>query len=122
PNSRYVADFLGSGNYLPAEVHDGHSVTTQIGQLTSLTPVGLPSEFNGTVFLRPQQLTLSADEQGVGTITERRFLGAFCHYWVKIEAASRAYYVEVCSHMMQLSIGQKVCLSTEPHSLVLFES
>ncbi|MBW3526130.1 ABC transporter ATP-binding protein [Shewanella sp. NKUCC05_KAH] len=122
PNSRYVADFLGSGNYLPAAVFDGHSIVTPIGHLTSLTPLNLPSEFSGTVFLRPQQLTLSADEQGVGTITERRFLGAFCHYWVKIEAASHAYYVEVRSQMMQLSIGQKVGVTTEPHSLVLFES
>jgi len=122
PNSRYVADFLGSGNYLPAAVVDGHRVSTPIGQLTSLTPLNFSSQFNGMVFLRPQQLTLSADEAGMGTIIERRFLGAFCHYWVKIEAASHAYYVEVRSHLMQLSIGQKVGLTTEPHALVLFES
>lgn len=122
PNSRYVADFLGSGNYLPAAVIDGHRVNTPIGHLTSLTPLVLPLEFSGTVFLRPQQLALSADEQGVGTITERRFLGAFCHYWVKIEAASHAHYVEVRSQIMQLKVGQKVELTAEPHSLVLFES
>ncbi|MCT8942924.1 ABC transporter ATP-binding protein [Shewanella putrefaciens] len=122
PNSRYVADFLGSGNYLPASVVDGYRVTTPIGHLTSLTPLPFPNEYRGQIFLRPQQLTLSADEQGVGTITERRFLGTFCHYWVKVEEASHAYYVEVRSQMMQLTIGQKVGLTTEPHSLVLFES
>ncbi|MGI2065622.1 ABC transporter ATP-binding protein [Shewanella sp. MF08487] len=122
PNSRYVADFLGSGNYLPAAVLDRHSVATPIGDLTSLTPLAFLNEFSGMVFLRPQQLTINADEQGVGMITERRFLGAFCHYWVKVETASIAYYVEVRSQMMQLNIGQKVGVTTEPHSLVLFES
>ncbi|MFB2641002.1 ABC transporter ATP-binding protein [Shewanella bicestrii] len=122
PNSRYVADFLGSGNYLPAEVLDGHSVATPIGELRSLTPLSQSHAFNGQVFLRPQQLALSADDAGVGTITERRFLGAFCHYWVKVEAASHAHYVEVRSQIMQLNVGQRVGLSTEPHSLVLFES
>lgn len=122
PNSRYVADFLGSGNYLPAEVLDGHSVATPIGELRSLTPLSQSYAFNGQVFLRPQQLALSADDAGVGTITERRFLGAFCHYWVKVEAASHAHYVEVRSQIMQLNVGQRVGLSTEPHSLVLFES
>ncbi|QYJ78370.1 ABC transporter ATP-binding protein [Shewanella acanthi] len=122
PNSRYVADFLGSGNYLPAEVLDGHSVATPIGQLRSLTPLSQSNTFNGQVFLRPQQLAINVDESGVGTITERRFSGAFCHYWVKVEAASHAYYLEVRSQIMQFNVGQRVGLSTEPHTLVLFES
>ena len=105
-----------------AEVLDGHSVATPIGELRSLTPLSQSHAFNGQVFLRPQQLALSADDAGVGTITERRFLGAFCHYWVKVEAASHAHYVEVRSQIMQFNVGQRVGLNTEPHSLVLFES
>lgn len=169
PNSRYVADFLGSGNYLPAVVINAQHINTPIGTLVSTTPISTAAEqvvaceltdtaqalrptasenadnlpfdrhsvddalldnkrFNDhqfdnscvQVFLRPQQIGISADDHGIGVVSERRFLGVFCHYWVSVVTASQHYRIEVCSQIMTLAVGQQVALTIEPHALVLF--
>lgn len=166
PNSRYVADFLGSGNYLPAVMVDALHITTPIGTLVSTTTISMAAEqvvvreltdtaqvlcstasenannvpsdnvqldnkrFNGhhvdnacvQVFLRPQQIGIHADDNGVGIVRERRFLGVFCHYWVSVVTPSQHYSIEVCSQLMTLTVGQQVALTVEPHALVLFHS
>ncbi|MGB5143122.1 MAG: TOBE domain-containing protein, partial [Shewanella indica] len=116
PVNRYVADFLGSGNYLKAKVSCEHCVDTQIGRLKSSLPHGLPLNWQGELLLRPQQLELRPDEQGLAVVTERRFLGNVCHYDVQQEGV----ILEVRSHQVQFSPGQRVRLSALEHPLVLF--
>ncbi|MFG0452307.1 ABC transporter ATP-binding protein [Shewanella algae] len=116
PVNRYVADFLGSGNYLKALVSCEHCVDTQIGRLKSSLPHGLPLNWQGELLLRPQQLELRPDEQGLAVVTERRFLGNVCHYDVQQEGV----ILEVRSHQVQFSPGQRVRLSALEHPLVLF--
>ncbi|SQH78112.1 Fe(3+) ions import ATP-binding protein FbpC [Shewanella benthica] len=116
PKDRYVADFLGSGNYIPASVKDDFVVDTPIGLLTSTTRLSHPISYRGEILIRPQQLEISADEQGLGVIIERRFLGNICHYQVQVAQ----HFYEVKSHLSQFMPGQKVHLQAQAHSLVVF--
>ncbi|MEI6890807.1 MAG: ABC transporter ATP-binding protein [Pontiella sp.] len=116
PKDKYVADFLGSGNYIPITVKDNFRVDTPIGVLTSTTRLSHPAPYQGEILIRPQQLEIFADEQGLGVIIERRFLGNICHYQVQV--AQNLY--EVKSQLSQLMPGQKVHLQAQAHSLVLF--
>lgn len=116
PKDRYVADFLGSGNYLPATVVDHHNLDTPIGRLSSLTSINFPKDYKGEVLLRPQQLDIHPDELGDGVVVERRFLGNICHYYIKVAE----YYFEVKSQQSELSIGQKVNIQVQSHPLVIF--
>ena len=64
----------------------------------------------------PLPAELVADQHGMGTITERRFLATVCHYWVKVAE----HRIEVKSQALQLSVGQKVNLFAPAHPLVIF--
>ncbi|QIR15539.1 ABC transporter ATP-binding protein [Shewanella aestuarii] len=116
PNDRYVADFLGAGNYLPISVKNSHEVHSPIGVLQSSHVINYPVDYQGEMLLRPQQIELVANEQGKAMIIERRFLGTVCHYWVKVGE----HRIEVKSQALQLSIGQKVDLFAPVHPLVIF--
>ncbi|QFU21525.1 ATP-binding cassette domain-containing protein [Shewanella sp. YLB-09] len=116
PKDRYVADFLGSGNYIPASVKDSFSVETPIGSLKSTSQLTHPVSYQGEILLRPQQIEIIADESGAGVIVERRFLGNICHYQVQI---AQDFY-EVKTQLSQLVLGQKVNLQAQEHSLVVF--
>ncbi|BAJ00751.1 ABC transporter ATP-binding protein [Shewanella violacea] len=116
PKDRYVADFLGRGNYIPAWVKDDFVVDTPIGLLTSTTRLSHPVSYRGEILIRPQQLEISADEQGLGVIIERRFLGNICHYQVQVAQ----HFYEVKSQLSQFMPGQKVHLQAQVHSLVVF--
>ena len=116
PNDRYVAEFLGAGNYLPVTVNSCMEVSSPIGVLQSSASINYPVDYQGQLLLRPQQVELVADEQGLAVIVERRFLGTVCHYWVKVEE----HCLEVRSQLLQLSPGQKVNLFAPAHPLVIF--
>ncbi|WP_394205064.1 ABC transporter ATP-binding protein [Shewanella waksmanii] len=116
PCDRYVADFLGSGNYIPASVSDNYQVDTPLGVLTSTKLLAHPVNYEGQLLLRPQQIEIEANECGQGVIVERRFLGNICHYQVKL---AEQFY-EVKSQLLQLTPGQRVQLSAPSHELVVF--
>lgn len=116
PKDRYVADFLGQCNYLPAVVSTSSSVETSLGTLNHTSTLPYPIGYQGEVMLRPQQFEITANEVGDGVIIERRFLGNTCHYQVQV--AEQCYQVN--SQHCQLSLGQRVSLTTQVHSLVVF--
>ncbi|MEC4727256.1 ABC transporter ATP-binding protein [Shewanella sp. D64] len=116
PNDRYVADFLGLSNYLPAVVSSASSIETPLGSFTSTSRLPYPVSYQGEVMLRPQQFEMIANETGDGVIIERRFLGSSCHYQVKV--AGSCY--QVTSLYEQFVPGQRVSLIISVHSFVIF--
>ncbi|WP_144212862.1 ABC transporter ATP-binding protein [Shewanella donghaensis] len=116
PKERYVAEFLGAGNYLTVTVKSQLQVSSILGLIESTKPVSQASNYQGQLLLRPQQIDLQPASQGHGEIVERRFLGTICHYWVKVGQQT----LEVRSQLTELTLGQKVNLSIAPHPLVIF--
>lgn len=116
PNDRYVAEFLGSVNYLPASIYDNYQVDTPIGRLSSRTALNKPISYAGELLLRPQQFELLGDDNSDAVISERRFLGNHCHYVVDI----LQYRLQVHSEQTQWQLGQRVKLQMKAHSLVVF--
>ncbi|GAA4884182.1 ABC transporter ATP-binding protein [Ferrimonas pelagia] len=116
PASRFVADFLGGGNYLDATVAGSHEVSTPLGVITSASALRHRPEHQGILLLRPQQLALEADNNGDGVVMERRFAGTYCDYQVKVGLVDLA----VRSGHIGLEPGQRVAIAALPHSLVMF--
>lgn len=115
PADKYVAEFLGEGNYLAAEVVDGFTLSTPLGAIVSTAPMLFDVGHSGELLLRPEQIDIHANEQGEGMIVERRFLGCNCHYRVLV--GTQRY--DVRSPKNDLALGQRVQLEVIPHSLVL---
>ncbi|WP_028117256.1 ABC transporter ATP-binding protein [Ferrimonas senticii] len=115
PSNRFVADFLGGGNYLDAVVSAIDEVQTPLGAIKSASPLSFPPQHHGQLLLRPQQLQLVADDQGSGVITERRFAGNHCDYRVVVGPIE----LQVRSAKLDLNNGAKVAVAALPHALVL---
>ncbi|WP_245227269.1 ABC transporter ATP-binding protein [Parasedimentitalea maritima] len=92
PNSKYVADFVGTSNFFDGKVAD------QSGELTTVclnnglhvrgTPVGeLISSGEVTISVRPEQMTLHRQGDGLAVeVRNRIFLGEHTEYLVNHEA------------------------------------
>ncbi|MDX1268594.1 MAG: ABC transporter ATP-binding protein, partial [Oceanisphaera sp.] len=75
PQSRFVADFLGQANYVPATVLDNNSLLTAMGPIVSQAALNADPGTHGQLMLRPRQIQLSLTEQGNGRVLEQQFLG-----------------------------------------------
>ena len=116
PKERYVADFLGAGNYLPVTVTTSYQVDYALGNLNSTEKLSWPIGSQGQVLLRPQQIEVHPNINGRGCIVERHFLGTVCHYQVKVGAD----ILDVSSQSTTLIPGQRVDIHIAPHPLVIF--
>ena len=135
PNSRKVADFIGTMNFIPCEIlseKDGHYEVDAkaLGRVT-LTPEQVASDENsGTpaIGLRPETLTLlypgqTSDERKVpGKIDEVIYFGDMTSYDVFIGGTD----IEVRLSMRNvpgrpvMDVGTEVELAWSPSALVLF--
>ncbi len=115
PCSRFVADFLGTANYLSARVLDKQRLDTVIGTFTFPQPLPFTPESRVDWLLRPQQMTLRADHNGLAQVVERQFLGSMSCYHV--ELAGVCLIINSTTHLMP---GQRVTLSVECEQPVLF--
>lgn len=116
PQSRFVAEFLGGVNYLPACVVDEYQVKTPLGLIRASHPHQHNVGQDLTLMLRPQQLLLTDDENGPLCVQEQQFLGHHCRVVVSYEQL-----------MLEASIskpleGKRARLCIEPHPLVLFQN
>ncbi|WP_394131213.1 ABC transporter ATP-binding protein [Shewanella maritima] len=115
PKDRYVAEFLGAGNYLTVSAVDEHTVDTIFGKLSSSASLQFKDN-SGTLLLRPEQFELQLNQSGNGVIQDRRFLGTICHYWVQVEQQ----ILEVKSQMLDLQQGDKVQIMPQVGPLIIF--
>lgn len=115
PQNRFVADFLGSANYVPATVIDSHTVLTAMGPITSETALtGAPGS-SGQLMLRPRQIQLLLAEPGNGRVIEQQFLGTHTRCVVECQDLR----LEVSTNELLPAVGQ-VQMKVLPHALTFF--
>ncbi len=91
PASRFVAEFVCQANLIPAQRHQNFWVT-EIGNFTALNPIAPDT---AAVMLRPEDLQIYPDAQGVMIVSDRQFLGRESTYWLttpsgqKLQARTR---------------------------------
>ena len=112
PSSRFVADFLGHGSYVPVSLNDNESMTTPLGEW----PVEQKANGHALEWLiRPQNLTILPDDAGDGVVAEAQFMGDSCRYLVEVNGQTLMVY----SNQL-LDAGDKVKLDIRPHPPILF--
>jgi ABC-type Fe3+/spermidine/putrescine transport system ATPase subunit len=132
PVNRFVADFVGYANVIPARVArvdvgpEGTVVEVAgIGPLRVLDPAGRAREGLGVgVMVRPEWFEVSeadAPEPAtggltmVGRVTSMSYLGAFARVWVEVEGIPEAMVIEVdLQERDQLQRGSQLRLQV-PH-------
>jgi spermidine/putrescine transport system ATP-binding protein len=100
PKTRFVADFIGTTNFLEATVADstsgGLELRTDFGAVLKAAPrADLKSGAKVTASVRPEKISLSAEPPGPGvnalegTLHEVIYLGTATHYIVQIAQGPR---------------------------------
>ncbi len=79
PSTRWAAEFVGAGNFLPGRV-DGRRVATALG---SFPLDGPAAGAEVDVLIRPEQLELRPDDAGAATVIGREFRGHDVFYRVR---------------------------------------
>ncbi|WP_151717638.1 ABC transporter ATP-binding protein [Gemmobacter serpentinus] len=135
PASRKVADFIGTMNFLPAQILSDSGATVEVeaagfGRM-SLSPdqvMGSPSAEGATIGLRPETLTIlfegqaATDREVLGTVEEVVYYGDMTYYDVKLDGASSPMRLSMRNVPGRpvLDRGAKARLGWSPGAVVLF--
>ena len=135
PASKKVADFIGTMNFLPAQIISDSGATVEIdaagfGRM-SLAPDQVMSgdgEGGATIGLRPETLTIlfdgqsASDREVMGTVEEVVYYGDMTYYDVKLEGASVPMRLSMRNVPGRpvLDRGAKARLGWSPGAVVLF--
>ena len=121
PNSKFVAEFIGETNFVPAKMVDG-SLETPLGRLSS---TGTASAETTTCSIRPEAIVVQqspASSNGFsGTCVETIYLGEVAQHQVQIADDLILRVTEVNpSHVGK--IGDAMHLSIEPKDVIPLSS
>ena len=124
PATRFVAEFIGLADFIPAW-RDGDSLVTEVGstQWPALRSDGHQGSngFDGRleVMVRPDCLMCHASQQGQGVITRREFRGPFNLYHVSLPSGHAVRCL--LSHTETFSVGTTVAVGLRHgHALTPF--
>jgi iron(III) transport system ATP-binding protein len=122
PSSKFVADFLGSGSYLPARCIGINTYRTVLGDLviesrseSTSTRAKVQLDQECDLLIRPQNIQLSATESSAIYITEQRFMGDHCRYVIEVAGVKL-----LASSSEQLVINQPVSLTIFNEGMLVF--
>ena len=102
PATRFVAEFIGVADFLPAE-YAGGCLRTAAGDVPW---PGAPPGDGAELLLRPDDMALTPSEDGQGLIMERQFLGPTYLYDVALDTGRSVRVMQ--RHTRRYEVGTKV--------------
>ena len=115
PGTKFVAQFIGMVDFLPANYDDG-TLYTEVGsvawpEMESGALAGISSNRHRQieVMVRPDCLDCRPSDDGTGVVVEREFRGAF--YLYRVELPSGATVRCLLSHTAEYALGASVSVS-----------
>ncbi|EHI9272208.1 ABC transporter ATP-binding protein [Vibrio vulnificus] len=115
PSSKFVADFLGGGSYLPAKRLSESEFETHLGVVEATAQQSILINDQCELLLRPQHIQISAAEESSIRIMEQQFMGDHCRY--VIEANGNKL---LASSAEALNIGQMVSVKVDTQGILAF--
>jgi iron(III) transport system ATP-binding protein len=118
PADRFVADFIGQGVLLPAEVVDETRVKTELGRVAGSKPHGLAPGTPAEVLIRPDDMLYDDSSPRRAVVVERAFRGAEYLYVLRLESGTRVLCLVPSHH--QHAVGDSIGIRLEADHLVVF--
>jgi iron(III) transport system ATP-binding protein len=115
PSSKFVADFLGGGSYLPATRISEYKFHTALGTVEAIAKNSIAVNQDCELLLRPQQVQIEADRESSIRVQEQHFMGDHCRYVVHINGNKLT-----ASSSQALTIGQSVCVNIDEQGILAF--
>ncbi|MBE9011901.1 ABC transporter ATP-binding protein [Pseudanabaenaceae cyanobacterium LEGE 13415] len=103
PTTRFVAEFVTQGNFLPA-TYDGKGWKTSIGTL--ILNQDEPISDRADLMIRQQDIRLEPDEKGSIVLVDRAFLGRDHRYTIQTSSGNRLQVLSAMNPV--LAVGTRV--------------
>ena len=118
PGNRFVADFIGNGIFLPAEVKTSRTVDSEFGELTGDQSIVTPPGSQVEVLIRPDDVVLDLDSPIRGRVVRKAFKGAEILYTIRFETGTTVLTL-FPSHA-NFEVGDDIGIRFEVDHLVTF--
>ena len=118
PRSRFVANFIGQGCFLPGMTTSQNTVKTELGMISGNRAYQWQPDSPVDVLLRPDDITLDG-QQGINAqIVKKIFSGSATLYTLQLPTGSRVESL-LPSHI-DYAIGDKLNIKAEVEHLIAF--
>lgn len=118
PATRYVADFVGQGVFLPGTVVDGHRIKIELGTFRADVPVDWPAGTLVDVLLRPDDIQHDDASPLQASVLKKTFRGAEFVYTLQLAGGSQVMTFVPSHH--NHAIGEMIGIRLEIDHLVAF--
>ena len=119
PRTRFVADFIGNGIFLPGTVSAPTRVVTALGDLESDTDLKIDADAPIEVLIRPDDVVHDPDGPIRATVRRRAFKGAEIMYTLR--TAEGITLLALFPSHANFEIGDEVSVRLAVDHLVVFE-
>ena len=118
PQTRYAADFIGQGLFLPGTVADNGQIRLELGEFAPDTMLQWPAGTAVDVLLRPDDVLHDDASPLQATVLHKAFRGADFLYTLRLPEGGRVYSLVPSHH--NHAIGEKIGIRLELDHLVAF--
>jgi len=127
PATRYVADFVGQGVFVPGEVVGRDAVQVELGRLESDVPLDCGADCASCgrgcrleVLLRPDDVIHDDDSPVVAEVEKKTFRGAEFMYTLKLPSGARVLSLVPSHH--NHALGEKIGIRLDVDHVVAFKT
>jgi iron(III) transport system ATP-binding protein len=118
PATRFVADFVGEGSFIPGTVLGPGRVSTELGVIEGQLTRGQPAGTHMDLLLRPDDVIHDDDSELRAEVVERVFRGAQFRYTLKLPSGATALSFAPSHH--DHAIGERIGIRLDAQHLVGF--
>lgn len=119
PGTEFVADFIGQGVLLDAEVKGPSTLATPLGDLAGRIPPAAVEAGRVRLMIRPDDLSLGRQQGVPATLVRRAFRGAEYLYTLKLASGIELQCL-MPSHS-DFELGEALAIQLDIQDLVLFD-
>ncbi|WP_286239671.1 ABC transporter ATP-binding protein [Neptuniibacter halophilus] len=117
PKTRFVADFIGLGEFLKATIKDEYSVESALGCLVGDEPINYAPGTPVELLIRPDDIQHAEESPLTGKIVSKWFRGSHYLYHVQLENGEVLPCITACHH--DHDVGENLGISIELDHLVV---
>ena len=119
PATRFVAQFVGEGELIPATAIDGKRLRSALGTHDVHGEHGIEVGRSVEILIRPDDIYHDHTSEFTGEIVEISFRGSHYQYLVRLEGGQHVYCLAASHHSRE--IGDRIGMVPKVESLVVFD-
>ncbi len=119
PASRFVAEFVGEGCFVPGEANGDGTVQIELGRLEPTEEMSLAASQSVEVLLRPDDIVHDDHSSQTATVLRKAFRGASILYTLGLPSGRRVLALVPSHHDHR--IGERIGIRLEADHVVVFQ-